>query len=343
MNGWMHSFLDALLTRTDLSLIYHRHTMYISRIRLYAGGDRPFFEDVEAAEPTIYVIHNLLTVSECDALVRQAAPHVAPVVATVPDPLQLTVDPSPFVGTERVMLWQGSVMKGPAFKAVEERIEQVTGFPSAHYSDWTVDRLTKGSHWKPHYDVLPGNYVPLATITVFLSDTAPDTGGEIVFPSTTTDPVKIRPVKGMAVVHHNTNDQHEFEVNAVHALLPVTGTEDVYIARKFILPAPISNARRVALPVYAAATGGKLPDFVVQMHDYLTAQYGFETGGLYFDKAVVYLPMLLLLVLAQFIGLYVHKQMQKGSPAPKAKTTAAASSQAKATKPTASKKTKKRD
>ena len=31
------------------------------RIRLYAGGDRPFFEDVETHNPTLYLIHNLLT------------------------------------------------------------------------------------------------------------------------------------------------------------------------------------------------------------------------------------------------------------------------------------------
>jgi hypothetical protein len=40
------------------------------RIRLYAGGDRPFFEDVEPANPTLYLIHNLLTGSEADSLVK---------------------------------------------------------------------------------------------------------------------------------------------------------------------------------------------------------------------------------------------------------------------------------
>ena len=34
------------------------------RVRLYAGGDRPFFEDVEPASPTLYLIHNLLTDEE---------------------------------------------------------------------------------------------------------------------------------------------------------------------------------------------------------------------------------------------------------------------------------------
>jgi 2OG-Fe(II) oxygenase superfamily len=266
-------------------------------------------------------------VSECDALVQKAATKVVPV--TTSDPLQLTVDPSFFVKTERVMLWQG-MLKGPAAKAVEERIEQVTGFPASHYSDWTVDRLTTGSYWKPHYDTLPGNYVPLATITVFLSETA-DAGGEIVFPSTNTDPVKIRPVKGMAVVHHNTNDKHEFEVKALYALLPVT-TESFYIARKYILPAPVSNARRIGLPVLAAATGGKLPGFVVRLHDWLTAQYGVVTGGLYFDKLVVFLPVLLMLGLAQYIGQAVHKQMKGSGKAKSPATTAHAATSKKASK-----------
>lgn len=285
---------------------------------MYAGGDRPFFEDVEAAEPTVYVIHNLLTVPECETLVQQATSKVQPVVKV--DSLQLTVDPKPYVQIDRVMLWQG-MLKGPAGKAVEERIEQVTGFPSSHYSDWTVDRLTTGSYWKPHYDTLPGNFVPLATITVFLSD-PPESGGELVYPSTHTDPIKIRPIQGMAVVHHNTNEKHEFEVNSLHALLPVTTANlPFYVARKYILPAPVSNARRMALPVFAAATGGKLPDFVVQTHDWLTAQYGVETGGAYFDKLVVFLPILLLLILVQYIGQIVHKQMTKGSGASAKKAT----------------------
>jgi hypothetical protein len=263
---------------------------------------------VEAAEPTVYIIHNLLTSTECQTLIQQSANKFSPVDRT--DRLQLTVDPSPFVQVDRVMLWQG-IMKGPAGKAIDERIEQVTGFPVLHYSDWVVDRLPAGSHWKPHYDVLPGNDVPLATITVFLSDVT--SGGEMVYPSTSKQPVKIRPVMGLAIVHHNTNERHEFDENSIHGLLPVTGDDKdavLYVARKFILPNPVSNARRIGLAIASAPFGGKLPSFLLQLYDVLTRQFGEETGGLYFDKVVVFVPVLLLLILLQFIGQAIHKQMQ---------------------------------
>ena len=42
------------------------------RIRLYAGGDRPFFEDALSKTPVVYLIHNMLTIEECDALIGMA-------------------------------------------------------------------------------------------------------------------------------------------------------------------------------------------------------------------------------------------------------------------------------
>lgn len=276
---------------------------------MYAGGDRPFFEDVEAVEPTIYMIHNLLTSIECDTLIQRADPLVTPV--TKADALQLTVDPSPFVNVDRVMLWEGA-LQGPGGKAIDERIEQITGFPSQHYSDWTVDRLKSGSHWNPHYDLLPSNFAPLATITVFLSGVSD--GGEMVFPSTQTSPVKIRPVKGLAVVHHNSNEKQEFDVNSIHGLLPVAPDDKdavLYIGRKYILPDPVSKARRTGLPVVSWASGGKLPAVFVKLHDGLTGHFGFENGSTYFDKIIVFTPIFLFLIVAQYVGQLVHKHLKE--------------------------------
>ena len=42
------------------------------RVRLYAGGDRPFFEDAVSRAPVVYLIHNMLTGEECDDLIRLA-------------------------------------------------------------------------------------------------------------------------------------------------------------------------------------------------------------------------------------------------------------------------------
>lgn len=278
------------------------------RVRLYAGGDRPFFEDVEPKDPTLYLIHNLLTEEECDTLISAAAPRVAPV--TKDDHLQMTFSAKDVVGVQRVMLWQG-LLQSPAKKAIEERIEQVTGFPSTHYSDFIVDRIDPGGKWQPHYDFAEGMTPPTASITVYLSDE----GGALVYPLSK-DPVKILARKGVAVVHHNTNEKRQVDQNTLHALLQSETAEPVYVARKFVYPVPVSTARRVALPIFAAPFGGKLPDVVVEAHDKLVENFGSETGSFYFDKLCVFVPMLLILGIAQLVGNMVHQKMTEKSDKP---------------------------
>jgi hypothetical protein len=291
------------------------------RVRLYAGGDRPFFEDVEPAEPTLYLIHNLLTEEECDVLIAAAEPRISPVEKD--DILQMTLSAKDVEGVQRVMLWQG-MLQTPAKKAIEERIEQVTGFPSSHYSDFIIDKLEPGGRWKAHYDVKEGMVPPTASITVFLSSD----GGPLVYPMSK-DPVKILARKGVAVVHHNTNDRHQLDQNTLHALLPSQGEGPVYVARKYVYPVPVATARRLVLPVFAAPFGGKLPDLVVGVHDALVEKFGAEQGSLYFDKLCVFIPLLLILGVAQLIGTALHKQMKE-----KQQTTA------KSSKPKAGKKRK---
>jgi prolyl 4-hydroxylase len=271
------------------------------RVRLYAGGDRPFFEDILPKSPTLYLIHNLLTEEECDSLVAAAAPRVSPV--TQDDTLQMTLSAEDFPGVERVMLWQG-MLQSPAKKAIEERLEQVTGFPSSHFSDFIVDKLEPGAHWKPHFDVKEGQIPPMASITIFLSEN----GTPLVYPMSK-NPVKVLPRKGVAVVHHNINERGRMDQNTLHALLPVSTSETVYVARKYVYQIPVSTARRLALPVFAAPFGGKLPAPIVQLHDVLVEKFGTEDGSFYFDKLCVFIPMLIFLGIAQIIGSAVHQRM----------------------------------
>lgn len=303
--------------KSDIGLSHfsHRVSLYVS-IRLYAGGDRPFFEDIESSKPTLYVIHNLLTNEECDALIKRARPRVE--FLDKNNPLEYTADHKPFEHVHRTTLWQG-VWQGPGSKAIAERIEQVTGFPPAHYTDFIVDKLGLGSKWSNHYDTLLGNYVPLASMTIFLSEI--EEGGEVAFASVASgEPVKIKPTKGMAVVHHNTDDRHNFDKHSMHALLPVTiDTDDYFVARKLILSTPVSNTRRIALPIFAFLAGGSLPKFIVKFHDYMIDQFGTTDGPTYFDKVVVFIPLLIILGALQLIGIEIHKKITgKGSPqAPK--------------------------
>ena len=273
------------------------------RIRLYAGADRPFFEDVEPVDPTLYLIHNLMTEEECDSLVKQASHGM-----DVPDSLLLSHDTTKQQGMDKVVLWKGA-LQSYAGKQVEERIEQVTGFPATHYSDFVVYKLTKGSLWKPHYDILLNGEAPMATITVFLSNS--DKDPTIVYPSLD-NPVKIVPQKGMAIVHHNLeNQRHELDMATLHAWMPSTSDDVIYVARKYVFSTPQPVARRVVLPILAAPFGGTLPSPIYKLHALLVDKFGHDNGDVYFDKICVFVPVLIVLCLAQAVANYVQNSMGK--------------------------------
>jgi hypothetical protein len=280
------------------------------RIRLYAGADRPFFEDVQAAGPTVYLIHNLLTTDECDALVRAAAPRLAPITKRA-DALQMTHGSDVYAHTDSVMLWRGMVLS-PAHKAVEERIEQVTGFPTTHFSDFVVDRIHPGGYWNPHRDTVRRSDVPMATLTIFLTVHADESGGEIVYPATTgsTQPIQVRPTKGLAVVHHSTDENYNIQMNAVRALLPTSST--MYVARKYIYANPIGTARRFVLPLAALPFGGKLPGFLLSFYEFMASGDDEVQGAALFDNVCLFLPLLLILVAAQYGCVHVDRHAAYG-------------------------------
>jgi len=284
------------------------------RVRLYAAGDRPFFEDVEPAEPTLYLIHNLLTDDE----VRDVRNRVEALQPKIPssvggiDLLQLYDQPEKSKGVDRLILWEG-MLQSQSRKASEERIEQVTGFPTAHFSDFVVDRVEPGGHWLPHYDTFGGDAsgsatVPIATITVFLSDA----GGPIVYPSGK-EPIKISPQRGMAVVHHNSNDHanRHVDLSTLHAMLPNSSDEPVYVARKYVFATPISTARRMVLPFVAMLGGGRLPQFISTLFVWFCTTFGTDNGPLYFDKVCIFVPVLVVLALAQYLVEYVQGKWKK--------------------------------
>ena len=207
------------------------------RVRLYAGGDRPFFEDVTSAgvRPTVYLIHNMLTAQECADLIAGAegSQGFRPLDDTSTSILEHVAaqrDGSvKAVGIDRAVLWRGQ-LHSHAGKQIEDRIDQITGYPAEHFSDWHVDRFSArdGSFYGPHYDVLPTT-VPIASMTVFLNDVPEQQGGEFVYPNASDGtPVMIRPTRGLAVVHHNTDDQYQFDPATLHAELELLGGEVEY-------------------------------------------------------------------------------------------------------------------
>uniref|UniRef100_A0A7S4K5L6 Prolyl 4-hydroxylase alpha subunit domain-containing protein n=1 Tax=Odontella aurita TaxID=265563 RepID=A0A7S4K5L6_9STRA len=171
------------------------------RVRLYAGGDRPFFEDAAPDHPTIYLIHNMLSGAECAKLIDSAEKAGFEYDGKLPGE----------GNGGRVALWRGQ-LEGHAGKQIEERMEQVMGYPAEHYSDWQISKYTSGGdetasgggmyddgYADPHYDYAtappratkeqqeaairrvaglrphqhPITHTAMATVSVFLNEPGP--------------------------------------------------------------------------------------------------------------------------------------------------------------------------
>ena len=128
------------------------------RVRLYAGGDRPFFEDAVSKNPVVYLIHNMLTGEECDDLIHMADGKYERVDDTtgVSNYLESSIASEDgralAKNIDRVMLWKGGVA-GKIIKDIDERISQVTGFPPEHFSDFQINKYEEGSSYEPHFDM----------------------------------------------------------------------------------------------------------------------------------------------------------------------------------------------
>eukprot|EP00551_Chaetoceros_affinis_P012011 CAMPEP_0203682094 /NCGR_PEP_ID=MMETSP0090-20130426/44691_1 /ASSEMBLY_ACC=CAM_ASM_001088 /TAXON_ID=426623 /ORGANISM="Chaetoceros affinis, Strain CCMP159" /LENGTH=594 /DNA_ID=CAMNT_0050550867 /DNA_START=241 /DNA_END=2025 /DNA_ORIENTATION=+ len=308
------------------------------RIRLYAAGDRPFFEDVSSQSPVLYLIHNLMTEEECLTLIDQSKNKMELVVDTnandnsngnsndgpLPNLLEYEVaEPSgsKSINIERTVVWKGQI-NSHAGKQVEERIEQVTGYPQDQFSDWIVTRHTVGSRHELHYDHHP-IYPPVATITVFLNDldngeegedgendNENDLGGEIVYPNPVEGaPVMIAPHRGLAVVHHNTDYDGNVDYAAVYGEMTLRGGKDKhqemktvkYIAKKYVYAQPLPPSKRLLLPLLAVLTGGKLPKWVIHVHNLCLSTFGLEKGTEYFDKLCTMFPVFVLFVIGAIL------------------------------------------
>jgi len=287
------------------------------RVRLYAGGDRPFFEDAVAKSPVVYLIHNMLTFEECDEMIGMAEGKYDRVDDTtgVNNYLEHSMaSDTPGVATakniDRVMLWKGGIA-GKTIKDIDERVSQVTGFPPEHFSDFQINRYEAGSSFEPHFDINPVNGI-MATITIFLNDVEQEMGGEFIFTGTDDggEPVMIKPTKGLAIVHHNTDDSYNFDKTTIHQEALLKGGFK-YIAKKYVYLNPQQKHMRIVLPLMAMPFGGKLPRVFITLQNTLIDKYGAETADVYFQKITTMIPVLLLIGIASAVSNFVQNKLKK--------------------------------
>lgn len=209
------------------------------------------------------------------------------------------------------LTWKG-MLKGPEAKDIEERMEQVTGFPRENFSDFQLNKFSQGGGIAPHFDRLPEDYgSQMVSMYMFLNDDYE--GGEVVFHKAN-PPIKIKPRRGMAIVTHNDHGWDEesvrFDPSTGHAELSVSDGVK-WTAKKWIYADPLHLGERIILPTVALPFGGKLPSAVRAFHDSLIESFGEGTGKKFFNKACVMIPVLIIFGIASIIENLMKKKRPK--------------------------------
>ena len=155
----------------------------------------------------------------------------------------------------------------------------------------------------------------MASITIFLNDVPREDGGEFIFSKPEDgngDPVYIVPTKGLAIVHHNTDEQYNFDKSTLHQEAVLKGGYK-YVARKYVYLNPQPNHVRIVLPLVAMPFGGKLPRAFIALHNALIERFGLESAEVYFQKIVTVIPLLLLLGMASAVSNFVSNKLNSYS------------------------------
>lgn len=155
----------------------------------------------------------------------------------------------------------------------------------------------------------------MASITIFLNDVPHGNGGEFIFPKPEDgngEPVVIFPTKGLAIVHHNTDDKYNLDTSSIHQEA-ILSKGYKYVAKKYVYLNPQPKHMRIILPLIASPFGGKLPRVFIELHSYLIEKFGFESAEIYFQKIITMMPILLLIAIASVITDFVVKKLKNAS------------------------------
>ncbi|KDO50528.1 hypothetical protein CISIN_1g027393mg [Citrus sinensis] len=144
--------------------------------------------EVISWSPRILVLHNFLSMEECDYLRAIARPHLQ--VSTVVD-TKTGKGIKSNVRTSSGMFLSPEEKKYPMIQAIEKRISVFSQVPVENGELIQVLRYEKDQYYKPHHDYFSDTFnlkrggQRIATMLMYLSDNVE--GGETYFPMVMTD------------------------------------------------------------------------------------------------------------------------------------------------------------
>ncbi|KAF7837098.1 prolyl 4-hydroxylase 1 [Senna tora] len=207
-------------------LTYRRLSGFHSDGYLQLPRGLPFWNDDKEAEilrlgyvkpevlswsPRIILLHNFLSMEECDYLRAIALPRLQ--VSTVVD-VQTGKGIKSKVRTSSGMFLSSEERKYPMIQAIEKRISVYSQVPIENGELMQVLRYEKNQYYQPHHDYFSDTFnlkrggQRIATMLMYLSDNVE--GGETYFPMAgsgdcicggkTVKGLSIKPIKGNAVL-----------------------------------------------------------------------------------------------------------------------------------------------
>lgn len=190
---------------------------------------------VLSISPRIFLIENFLSAYECDYMIQKSRPDLrrSTVVSSV---------------SENGEIHEGRTSKGMFFeqrpmdlilRSIEKRIAALTTIPEENGEAIQVLTYGLGEEYRPHFDYFD-NTTPegaacynrggqrVATLIMYLENT--EVGGETIFPRAN---VKVKPVKGNAVLFYNCTPDGREDPMSFHGGAPVIRGEK-WIATKWL-------------------------------------------------------------------------------------------------------------
>jgi len=225
------------------------------RMRLFAGGDRPFIESVTDQAPLLYLVHNAITEDE----VAAAKAALAPYLRAPPGGPDSDVEGAPVARAHRIL----GALRGGALAAFYERVASIAGYPTDHLSELALERRRPGAAYAVRDDRRLSSFDahgvddprarPVMTVYVYLDDVGADDGGALVFPRARPAPIKVTPTAGLAAVFYSALEDGKLDRSAAHADAPLrrAGAES-WVLHMRVYDAPRPFARRNVLPVLLA-------------------------------------------------------------------------------------------
>jgi len=183
----------------------------------------PWVETV-SWKPRVQVMHNLLTVKECEEIIALGLPKLSKSLV-VGDNGQ-NVDSS--ARTSYGLFFDQEFMKvSPLLRNIEYRIAKWTQIPRENGESFYLLRYELGQQYRPHLDYFGESDTTnlgqsgdrIATVLVYLR--TPEEGGETQFPKSENGAIRVPPIAGDAVLFYDFKPDGTPDPRSEHAGLPV--------------------------------------------------------------------------------------------------------------------------